>query len=136
MYAGYELAFGDHTRFSVRKSEALQEWFDGESEKALLWSYIGGDFDPHPGYVALFSNKDASSEGLGRLRQVLAEILKKRDFRNGDLVDGCTVCFAPRQMGPRVAILIIEGDCGMITDKGWTEILENVAAELKNSTAD
>lgn len=132
MLKGHELAWGDHTQYPVRVSQALRNWFD-DGSNVLLWSYQGGSFDPHPGYVALLSTIDEGAEVLYKLRGVLAGVLRLRryDLCNGDLVGGCTVCFTP-SMGSRGAILVIEGDYDMVTAKGMTEILENVDAEMGN----
>ncbi len=133
----HELALGDHSRFPAHKSQALQSWLDGVTDAALLWSYKGGDFDPHPGFVALFTNANASDEDLAKLRQVLAKILPSNSVHNGDLVDGCTVCFAPTQAGPLCAILILKGeDCGLVTGQGMIELHQEALTEANQPRCD
>ena len=133
MLKGHELAFGNHSEFPVRQSRVLYELCTGMTTKALLWSYLGGGFDPHPGYIDLSSNLNPSDEGLIKLRSVLASVLSNSKIRSGDLIDGFTVCFAPLHAGPRCAILILEGDAGMVTSEGMTDILADLDSELEET---
>lgn len=138
MPASYELAVGDHAEFPVYVSQKLRDWFEEGPEKALLWMYKGGGFDPHPGFVSLLTNTDPVNTSLHKLRGVLHKVLglDGSKLRNGDIIDGCTVCFTLGKTASRGAILIVEGDdFGTIYGKEMENIFDDVDTEIESSAA-